>query len=111
MSYLIKQNLKHYLAQNCEGCVSQYLSQTDHNLCLLEWYDQVDGYFHRVKSSLSSKEISEFFVKVLGILGMESDGVYEKTMDLSDQDLLDLERPVNYPREYEMLFKPFVTFE
>ena len=42
---------------------------------------------------------------------MESDGVYEKTVDLNEKDLLDLVRPVNFPREYEMLFKPFVTFE
>ena len=111
LSYLIKENLKHYLVQNCEGCISQYMSQSDHNLCLLEWHDQVDGYFHRVKSSLDAKEVEEFFVKVLVNLGMESDGVYEKTLDLNEKDLLDLVRPVNFPREYEMLFKPFVTFE
>ena len=75
MSYLIKENLKHYLVHNCEGCISQYMSQSDHNLCLLEWCDQVDGYFHRINSSLSSKEVAEFFGKVLG---METDGVYEK---------------------------------
>ena len=111
LNYLIKENLKHYLVQNCEGCISQYMSQSDHNLCLLEWHDQVDGYFHRIKSSLNAEEVAEFFVKVLGNLGMESDGLYEKTVDLNEQDLLDLVRPVNFPREYEMLFKPFVTFE
>ena len=111
MSYLIKENLKHYLVQNCEGCISQYMSQSDHNLCLLEWEDQLDGYFHHIKSSLSSKEVAEFFSKVLGSLGMETDGVYEKTVDLAEKDLLDLIRPVNFPREYEMLFKPFVIFE
>ena len=42
---------------------------------------------------------------------METNGVYEKTLDLSEQDLLDLLRPVNFPREYEILFKPFVTFD
>ena len=111
MSYLIKENLKHYLVQNCEGCISQYMSQSDHNLCLLEWCDQVDGYFHHIKSSLISKEVVEFFGKVLGSLGMETDGVYEKTLDLSEQHLLDLIRPVNFPHENEMLFKPSATFE
>ena len=57
------------------------------------------------------KKLQNFFVKVLVNLGMESDGVYEKTLDLNEKDLLDLVRPVNFPREYEMLFKPFVTFD
>ena len=63
MSYIIKENLKHYLVKNCEGCISQYMSQSDHNLCLLEWEDQVDGYYHRIKATLGQKEVTEFFLK------------------------------------------------
>ena len=111
MSYLIKANLRHYLTKNCEGCISQYMSQSDHNLCLLEWGDQVDGYFHRIKSSLNVKDVVEFFGKFLKVLGLETDGVYEKTLDLSEEDLMDLVRPVKFPREYELLFQPFVTFD
>ena len=87
------------------------MSQADHNLCISEWEDQVEGYFHRVKASLTLKEVTDFFAKVLGSLGMETDGVYEKTSDLTEKDLLDVIRPVNFPREYEMLFKSFLTFE
>ena len=87
------------------------MSQSDHNLCILEWEDQVDGYYHRIKTTLGQKEVTEFFSAALRSLGMETDGVYEKTVELADKDLLDVIRPINFPCKYEMLFKPFVTLE
>ena len=52
--YVVREMLKTYSRKNCEGCFMGYLSQLDHNLCLVEWGDQVDNYYHRVKSTLTS---------------------------------------------------------
>ena len=32
-------------------------------------------------------------------------------MSMEDKEIMDVVKPVNYPREYEMLFKPFVKEE
>ena len=111
ISYVVREMIKTYSRKNCEGCFMGYLSQLDHNLCLVEWGDQVDNYYHRVKSTLKEEKVVEFFEGALKSLGIDESISFERIMSMEDKEIMDVVKPVNYPREYEMLFKPFVKEE
>ena len=88
-----------------------YLSQLDHNLYLVEWGEQVDNYYYRVKSTLKEEKVVEFFEGALKSVGINKSILFDRIMAMEDKEIMDVVRPVNYPREYEMLFKPFVKEE
>ena len=112
ISYVVREMLKTYSTKNCDGCFMGYLSQLDHNVCLVEWGEQVDNYYYRVKSTLKEEKVVEVFEGALKIsVGINESISFERIMSMEDKGIMDVVKPVNYPREYEMLFKPFVKEE
>ena len=53
----------------------------------------------------------EFFEGALKSVGIDESISFERIMSMEDKEIMDVVKPVNFPREYEMLFKPFVKEE
>ena len=53
----------------------------------------------------------EFFEGALKSVGINKSISLERIMSMEDKEIMDVVKPVNYPREYEVLFKPFVKEE
>ena len=104
LGYLIKRNIRSYLRENCEGCELGFLSQLDHEMCLGEWDEQVENYFFRVKTAMKEAEVVEFFSHAMKKMSLNESVSYEKVMSVDDKDVMNVVKPVNFVREYEMLF-------
>ena len=104
LGYLMRKNIREYLRENCEGCELGFLSQLDHEMCLGDWDEQVENYFFRVKAAMKEAGVVEFFSRALKKLNVNENLSYEKVMSVSDKDVMNIVKPVNFVHEYEMLF-------
>ena len=77
----------------------------------MEWGEQVDNYYYRVKSTLKEEKVVELFEGALKSVGINESISLERIMSIEDKEIMDVAKPVNYPCEYEMLIKTFMVEE